>query len=113
MIHVGNNDLLNGSNEPQIDSLIQSIGTIIEKCRFYGMKSIFISGLVYTTRVKLWILEESYKKFEVFCRNNGVILIDNRSIRGRHLYRDGLHHLESGKRILANNSIAYFNKNVL
>ena len=48
IIHVGINDPLNCSNEPQIDSLIQNIGTIIEKCRFYGVKSIFISGLVYT-----------------------------------------------------------------
>ena len=31
IIHVGINDLLNGSNEPQIDNLIQNIGMIIEK----------------------------------------------------------------------------------
>ena len=30
--HVGVNDLLKGTNEPQIDSLIENIGTIIEKC---------------------------------------------------------------------------------
>ena len=103
IIHVGINDVLNGSNEPQIDSLVQSIGTIIEKCGFYGVKPIFISSLVYTARVKLSILEEIYKKFDVFCHNNGVI-------RGRHLHRDGLHLLESGKKILANNYITYLNK---
>ena len=91
---------MNGSNEPQIDSLVQSIGTIIEKCGFYGVKPIFISSLVYTTRLKLSILEEIYKKFDVFCRNDGVI-------RGRHLHRDGLHLLESGKKVLANNYITY------
>ena len=32
IIHAGINDLLNGSNEPQIDSLIENIGTIIEIC---------------------------------------------------------------------------------
>ena len=66
IIHVGINDLLNGSNEPQIDSLIGNIGTITEKCRFYGVKSIFISGLAYTTRVKSSFLEQTYKKFELF-----------------------------------------------
>ena len=91
LIHVAIYDLLNGNNEPQIDSIIQNIGMIIEKCQSYGIKSIFISGLLYTTRVKLSILEETHKKFEVFCCNNGVILIDSRNIRGRHLYRDGLH----------------------
>ena len=90
---------MNGSNEPQTDSLIQNIGTIIEKCQLHEVKSIFISGLVYNNRVKLLIIEETYQKFEVFCRNNGVILIDNRNFKGRHLYRDGLHLLESGKNI--------------
>ena len=61
--------------------------------------------------MKLSILEETYKKFEVFCRNNSVILIDNRNIRGHHLYRDGLNLLESGKRILANNYITYLKTN--
>ena len=36
IIHVVINELLNGSNKPQIDSLIQNIGTIIKKCRFCG-----------------------------------------------------------------------------
>ena len=43
IIYVGINGPLNGSNEPQIDSLIQNIGTIIKNCWFHGMKSIFIS----------------------------------------------------------------------
>ena len=77
VIDVGINDLLNDTNEPRIDTLIQNIDSIIKKCCFYGIKFGFISGLVYTTRVKLTILEETHKLFEVFCRNNGVILIDN------------------------------------
>ena len=31
-------------------------------CWYYGKNSIFISGLVYTSRVKLSILKETYKK---------------------------------------------------
>ena len=51
---------------------------IIEKFLLYGIKSIFISGLVYTTKkVRLLpVLEETYKRFEVFCYNSSVILID-------------------------------------
>ena len=36
ILHVGINNLLNGSNEPQIDSLMQNISHIIEKCQFYN-----------------------------------------------------------------------------
>ena len=118
IILVGINDLLNGSNESQIDSLLQNIGTIIEKCQFYGIKSIFISDLVYATSVRLSILEETYKKFEALfviasLSQQRSILIDNRNIRCRHLYRDRVHLLESGKRILANIYITFLNKNVL
>ena len=74
----------------------------MEKCRFYGIESIFISGLESAGRVKLSILEETYKRFEVLYRNNGVILICNRSIKGLHLYMDALH-------LLANNYVAYLN----
>ena len=109
VIHVGINDLLNESNEPQIDSLIQNIGIIVKKCRCYEIKSILVSDLVYTTRLKLSVLDETYKRFEVFCRNKGVILIDNRNIRGQYLYRYGLHLIESGKRILAKSHTAYLN----
>ena len=90
LILVGINDLLSDNNKPQIDSFIQNVGTINEKCRFYAVKPIFIFGLVYTTRLKLLILEETYKRLEVFCRRNiGFILVDNKSISGRHLYWDG------------------------
>ena len=59
--------------------------------------------------MKLSILEETYKRL-VFCHKNDVISIENKNIRGRHLYRDSLHLLELGKIILANNYIAYLNK---
>ena len=84
-IHAGISNILNGSNERQIDSLIQNIGTIIKKCQFCGIKSMLISDLVLATRAKFSILEETYERFELFCRNNGVILIDNRNIAGHHL----------------------------
>lgn len=47
--YVGINDPLNGSNKPQIDtviqntdSVIQNTGTIIKKCRFYGSNNSFL-----------------------------------------------------------------------
>ena len=41
--YVGINDLLDGSNEAQIDNLIETIGNIIKN---NGIKSTFLSGLV-------------------------------------------------------------------
>ena len=44
IIHVGINDLLNGSSELQIDSLIQNIGMIIEKCSFLLLVQYILLG---------------------------------------------------------------------
>ena len=71
---------MNGSKKPQIDTLIQNIDALIEHCWFYGLKSVLMSGLLYTTRVKLMTLEEAYKRSEVLFCNNNIILIDNRNI---------------------------------
>ena len=108
IIHVGINGLLNGSNEPQIDSLLQNIGKIIQKPRSYGIKSIFISGLVYTARVTLSILEETYKRFEVFRRNNGVILIENTNLFFYFLF---ILYLQLTNLQLKSDIILYTNKN--
>ena len=108
IIHVGINGLLNGSDEPQIDSLLQNIGTIIKKPRSYGIKSIFISGLVYTARVTLSILEETYKRFEVFRPNNGVILIENINLFFYFLF---ILYLQLTNLQLKSDIILYTNKN--
>ena len=43
----------------------------------------------------------------------GVCQVDNRNFRRKHLWKDGLHLVESGKVILANNSLSYLRKRFL
>ena len=45
-----------------------------------------------------------------FCQENGWFYVDNRNIRGKHLYKDGLHLMEERKIILARNLIFCLNK---
>ena len=51
IIHIGINDLLTNSSRSGMDNLIYNIKKSIEKCLMFSVKSVFISGLVYTTRV--------------------------------------------------------------
>ena len=44
------------------------------------------------------------------CQKYGWFYVDNRNIRGKHLYKDGLHLTEEGKIILARNLIFCLNK---
>ena len=82
-----------------------------EKCRNYGVNNIFLSGIVFTTRVSLDILIQVHNKISNFCNTNGLYYIDNRNIRADCLYKDGLHLIYKGKIVLANNFIINLNFN--
>ena len=50
------------------------------------------------------LLEEVNEKISFMCqKNNNFIFVDNSNISNIHLFDDGLHLLESGRCILANN----------
>ena len=56
---------------------------------------------MYTTRVSLSVLERVLILISNYCRENACFYTDNRNIREFCLCKDGLHLLESGKKILA------------
>ena len=57
VLHVGVNNILNDNSQSNVDNLMSNIHKIIEKCKWAGIRNIFVSGLVYTTTVSLPILE--------------------------------------------------------
>ena len=109
VIHVGINDILRDSSQSSIDRLLQNIKNMSLKCTKFGVKNIFISGLVYTTRINIGILEKNHVVIQNFCQEYGWFYVDNRNIRGKHLYKDGLHLMGESKIILARNLIFCLN----
>ena len=69
----------------------------------------FLSGIVYIKRIALQILNDIHDRLISLCKRLEINYIDNRNIRETHLFKDGLHLLETGKQILANNFV--FNLN--
>ena len=110
VIHIGVNDLLNCSNQSRIDSVVNNNICIVEKCRNYDVKNIFLSDIVFTTRVSLDILIQVHNMISNFCNTNGLYYIDNRNIRADCLHKDGLHLIDKGKIVLANNFIINLNQ---
>ena len=92
ILHVGVNDVLNNNSQSNVDNLMSHIHKIIEKCKRVEVRNIFVSGLVYTTRVSLPILERVHILNSNYCRENACFYIDNRNIRRFCLYKDGLHY---------------------
>ena len=72
------------------------------KCKRFGVKNIFISGLEYTARIDI-TLEKIYVVIKNFCQKYGWFNVDNRNIRGKHLYKNGIHLMEEVEILLAIN----------
>ena len=54
--HIGINDILNSASN--VNGLLSNIKDMIKKCRNFGVKYIFVSGLVYTKRIITELLED-------------------------------------------------------
>ena len=106
ILHVGVNDTLEDNSQLKIENLWNNLRSMVEKCHTYGIKNVFVSGLVYTTRIGLPVLERTREMILHLCNKLGKCYVDNRKIRMKHLWKDGLHLVESGKVILANNSLS-------
>ena len=68
IIHIGINDLLTNSSRSGMDNLIYNMKKVTKKCLMFDVKSVFISGLVYTTRVYVSLLERIHVLIFDFCR---------------------------------------------
>ena len=97
IIHIGINYLLTNSSRSGMDNLIDSIKKVTEKCLMFGVKSVFTSGLVCTTRVNVPFLERIHVLIFDLCRKISFIYIDNRNTRSDSLYKDGFHLIDKGK----------------
>ena len=113
IIHIGINDLLTNGSRSGMDNLIYNIKKITEKCLMFGIKSVFISGLVYTFWVDVSLLERIHVLIFDFFRKNSFVYIDNRNIRSDSLYKDGLHLIDKGEAFLADNFIVCLNNTFL
>ena len=113
IIHVSVNDIINGNSQSDIEKYISNVEKMVQKCLKYGVKKIFISGLVFSTKVSLPMLEQIHKELVEMSGFLDFEYIDNRNVRGFCLYKDGLHLLEEGKKFLANNVLSNLNRYLL
>ena len=89
-----------------MDNLFSNIKKITEQYLIFGVKNIFVSGLVYTTRVDVRYWKSPFFILD-FGRKNCFIYIDNRNIRSDSLYKTRLHLIDKEKAFLGDNFIGY------
>ena len=78
LIHTGINDDESQSNT---EKLLSNIKYMVDKCHKFGVKKILISGLVFTTRVTLEVLEKIHEKLLLIIETlEGYIFVKTISI---------------------------------
>ena len=75
----------------------------------HGVSKVFVSAIVRNKRIPQSLLEEVNEKISFMCKNNNFSFVNNSNISNIHLFDDGLHLVESGRCILANNVIDNIN----
>ena len=108
VIHIGINDILKSASN--VNGLLSNIKDTIKTCHNFGVKYIFITCLVYAKRLMTEVLEDVHLTLVNVCKDIQVYFFDNRNITGFYVFRDGLHLLDSGKKLLANNFLSNFSK---
>ena len=105
------NDLLQKtlSNSDTVENLIENIRKAAVKCMSHGISKVFVSAIVRNKSIPESLLEEVNEKISFMCKNNSFIFVDNSNISNIHLFDDGLHLVELGRCILANNVIDRIN----
>ena len=81
------------------------------QCKDHGVKRIILSSAVATGRVNANVIIHFNESLKNLCRAYGFCFVNNDNFSEGNLYKDRLHLLEAGKRIVANNFINGINNN--
>ena len=103
LLHVGVSDLLNDESQDSAQNLLDNLKQIGLKCKSAGVKRILISGIVVNNKLTSVYISSVNQRISNMCRDNSYVFIGSNNITKSSLFRDGLHLLEIGKYILANN----------
>ena len=106
---MGVNDLLNDKSPSSTDDLVSNLVKIANKCKSFGVMDLFVSGIAFNKRLPYAVIKKVNEKIVDLCKKNGIVFIDNGNISNMDLYQVGLHLLERGKCLLANNFILVLN----
>ena len=113
VIHISISDIVNNKNSLNTDHMLENIKNIALKCKRYGIQKVLISGLLTTNCLAQDVIEEVNKLIKNMCNIEGYCYVNNDNITRANLFKDGLHLLDTGKQILADNFVFNVNRNFL
>ena len=81
LLHIGINDLLKDISIDNFINFMKNAEHMVQKCRGFGVKSVFFSGIVYTKRIAWQILNDVHDRLVSLCKRLQIKYIDKRNIR--------------------------------
>ena len=66
-LHVRVIFFLEDNSHSKVENIRKNLKAMVEKCHTYGITNVFISGLLYTTRISLPFLERTHEMIEHLC----------------------------------------------
>ena len=91
-------------------NLANKIIAIGEYCKSTGVSNVFISSLLVTANFRhTQLIRQINDILKTLCVQHGFIYIDNDNISQNFLFEDGIHLVNAGRNILANNIIRALN----
>ena len=109
IIHVGINHIINDDSSTKVENLILTLENIAVKLKKYRIRNVCLSGLVFTTRLHLPLLNETNKCILDICKAHNISFFNIYKIIRNGLYSGRLHLLRSAKFLLSNNFIENIN----
>ena len=110
VIHVGINNLIKNPNENKYTTKrARDVIDIVLQCRNHNIGTIFISSVVYSTKLNYELLCKLNSFLHEECVKNGFYFVDNSAVTEKNLWKDGVHMVESRKCLVANNFICHLN----
>ena len=93
IIHVGVNDLLNCQSDiDQMNNILRNTERRVYKCRQYGVKNIFLSGLSITNRLSEQLINDyNISRSNICSQTPNCDYIDNVNTTLNEICRDGFH----------------------
>ena len=115
VIHCGTNDINPRFKQPHLDAekIANDMIEIGKTCRNNGVNEVFISSIVCrSVEAEMLKVDEVNKMVRDLCIKEGFAFIDNSFIGKQFLWKDGIHLLNDGTTLLANNILNSLNRNI-
>ena len=92
-----------------VNEIANVIINIALRCRSHNIATIFISSIVHSPKISHTKIQKLNGLLLNECAKYGFHLVDNGAVSKDNLWRDGVHLVENGKVIIANNLLNCIN----